>query len=105
MKTRLKELQHEYTLAHEGLTKGFKGTTGAMISVSITLIVALIGFLITGSGFLSGNHIVIIFGILAATVIVYFSFVFGRAAKLHAEIQKQRNLSKPVLVIKVDGTY
>ena len=87
---RLKELEEEYRLAQAGLAKGMVGTLGAMVSGLATLGAALVAFLVSGPGFLSGTHLVIIFATLAAAVILYFSFVFGRTARLRAAITKTK---------------
>src|SRR6185369_5156411 len=94
LEIRVRELENEYayTLSLAGLGKGMITTIMAMVSGLLTLIAALIAFLWSGPGFLSGTHLVIIFGILAAAIIIYFSFVFGRAAKIRAEISETKKL-------------
>ena len=92
LELRLEELKAEYDLARTGLMKGFLGTIGAMISGLGTLVISVVAFMKTGKDFLTGNHIVIIFGILAVTILIYFSFVFGRAAKIKTEITKTKKL-------------
>lgn len=92
LKIRLKELEKEYELANRGIELGRIKTNMAMISGLVTLFVALAAFLVAGSGFLSGNHLVIIFGMLIAALVIYYSFVFGRSAKVRMEISKTKKL-------------
>jgi hypothetical protein len=94
LETRVRELENEYayTLSLAGLGKGMITTMMVIVSGLLTLIAALIAFLWSGPGFLSGTHLVIIFGILAAAIVVYFSFVFGRVAKIRAEINETKKL-------------
>ncbi|HLF82604.1 MAG TPA: hypothetical protein VI837_00350 [Blastocatellia bacterium] len=72
-----------------------------MISGILTLVIGIGGAVYVGRDVLSGTHIVIIFGILAASVVIYFSFVFGRAARLRAEITKTKKLIEVVSGDKV----
>jgi nitrate/nitrite transporter NarK len=92
LELRLKELEHEYALARAGLTMGIWGAGGVMLSGLATMILALIPIIVVGKMFLSGTHLVIIFFILAAAVVIFFSFVFGRTAKIRAEISETKKL-------------
>lgn len=92
LKARLEELRHEYDLSRTALIKGSLMTFAAIGSGLTTLVIGLFAFLKRGEGFLTGNHIVAIFLILAFSLIIYFSFVFGRQVKLRAEISRTKNL-------------
>ena len=92
LEVRLEELRHEYDLAKTALVKGGFMTMGAFASGLATLGIGLYAFIQKGEGFLSGNHFVFIFLILAFSLVIYFSFVFGRQAKLKAEISKTKKL-------------
>jgi len=67
-------------------------TGGALISGLATLAAALYAFVAVGPGFLSGDNLVFIFGMMIAALVIYFSFVFGRAAKIRMEVSKTKKL-------------
>src|SRR5260370_17741421 len=79
---KLRELEMEYELATNGLTKGLPTTLAAMLSGLMTLLAAGVVLVMTARTLLSGNQLVMIFGILAAAIIIYFPFVFGRATRI-----------------------
>ena len=85
----LEELKMEYELARTGLLKG------AFFSV-LLIFGALFSFGVVTFGnqsVVSGNHLVLIYAIIAAGLIVYFAFVFGRVTKLKAEFtQKKKSI-------------
>jgi DNA-binding Lrp family transcriptional regulator len=92
LKARLKELEREYELAREGLRSGFYKTAMAMVSGLVSLGVAAFVFVSRGPGFIDGWQLIVIFGIMAVALVIYYSFVFGRSAKLRAEISKTKKL-------------
>ncbi len=87
---RLRELEMEYELATQGLIKGLPASIAAMLSGSLTILAAAVVLIMTGVELLSGSQLVVIIGILATAIIVYFAFVFGRAAKIKARIDKEK---------------
>ena len=101
LEAHLYALEREYDLAHDGLIKGKIFSLSAIASVLATMVIGLVAFLKQGNGFLNGNHIVAIVGILAFALIIYFAFVFGRAAKLRAEISKTKKQLEMVAGDKV----
>jgi len=92
LEERLRQLELEYELAREGLAKGRTATIAVILSGLATLIIAVVPLIWRGKEFLSGTHIVIIFSVLAIAVVVYFSFVFGRTARIRAEISETRKM-------------
>jgi hypothetical protein len=92
LKARLEELRHDYDLSRTALIKGGYITYAAFASALATIGMGLYAFLQKGEGFLNGSHFIAIFLILAASLIIYFSFVFGRQAKLRAEISRTKKL-------------
>lgn len=87
---KLRELEMEYELATRGLTKGLPATFAAMLSGLMSLLATAVVLVMTGKTLLTGNQLVIIFGILATAIIIYFAFVFGRAARIKAQINKEK---------------
>jgi len=87
---RLKELELEYTLADRGLGKGMHATYAAMASGGFTLLAALVAAVAFGVTVLTGGQLVTIFAILAIAIILFFALVFGRAAKVKAELSKEK---------------
>ena len=79
---KLSELEEEYRFARSGLFVG--GIT------SICAIVTVLFSFFAKIDVLEGNHIVMIVGIVAAAIIIYFSFVFRRTAKVRMEISKTK---------------
>ncbi len=92
IEVRLEELEYEYSLAKTGLLKGGFATVLAFLAGIMSLGAALYAFLKKGPGFISGNHLIVMFALMIGALIVYFSFVFGRAAKLKMDIRKQKKL-------------
>jgi hypothetical protein len=88
----LAELKEEYSLARMGLAKGGLTVMTAIVGLVCTLGVSLFAFLKRGEGFINGNHYVALVLIVAFAAVIYFSFVFGRTAKLRAEISETRKL-------------
>ena len=87
---KLVELQHQYGIAKLGLLKGGFAAGGALISGLATLGAALFAFLERGPGFLSGTQLVLLFGLMIAGLLVYFSFVFRRLLRLRLEINRTK---------------
>lgn len=79
----LETLKLEYSMLKTGLHKG-------MISV-IVIIIALASTLSFGAkaALLNGNQYLVLVGIVAAGILVYFSFVFGRGLKLKAKVSQK----------------
>lgn len=92
LKAKLDELRMEYDLARTGLTKGIFATGSAIVAGLISLGGGLYAFVKKGPGFLSGIHLVFIFAIMAAALVIYFAFVFGRTARVRAEINETKKL-------------
>jgi hypothetical protein len=90
LEIKLKELESEYELARMGMLKGGFAGGGALVAGLLTLGASLFAFLKKGPGFLNGNQLVIIFGMMIAGLVIYFSFVFGRAARVKMEITKTK---------------
>jgi uncharacterized membrane protein YqjE len=94
LKVLLLELEKEYALCFEGLAKGklgmllaFLGTMGTMGGMLIAVWTA------SDKPFpITGTHLVLIVCILVFALVIYFSFVFGRAAVLRAEITKTKKM-------------
>lgn len=79
----LKRLEKEYDLARRGLLVG-------SITGTIGILAALATLLAGRDLFQSGWQVVVLVGIVAAGIIVYFSFVFGRLLKMKVEISRTR---------------
>jgi len=90
LELRLKVLEKEYELSNRGMEVGHAKTGMAMLSGLITLGAALAAFLFKGEGFISGTHLVIIFSLLIGGLVIYYSFVFGRSAKIRMEISETK---------------
>jgi hypothetical protein len=73
-----------------GLVGGIHGALAAMLSGGMSMLAGAVVLIMTGVPFLTGNQLVYIVGILATAIIVYFAFVFGRAAKIKAQINKEK---------------
>jgi hypothetical protein len=73
------------------LKSGMATASAALVMLVIT-VAATFAFLNKGAGFIDGTHLVLIAFILVGGLIIYFSFVFGRAAKVRAEISKTKKL-------------
>ena len=87
----LEKLEAEYwKLAMAGLGKGLIFSFGGFIMIIALVVIALLAIIRTGIALLTGNHLVAIIGILFAFLLLYFAFVFGRVAKIRAEISKTK---------------
>ena len=89
-KLKLAELEAEYELAKVGLHKGIFAALVAIFAGLISFGGALYAFIEKGPGFMSGQELVILFGLMIFGLVIYFSFVFGRAAKLRLEISETK---------------
>jgi hypothetical protein len=84
LRVKLRELEEESRLSRSGLYVGGISAMCAMFAV-------LASFSIDAKmAVVSGNHLVMIVGIVAGAIIVYFSFVFRRAARVRMEISKTK---------------
>ncbi len=90
LRARLEELKLEYEVARLGLEKGGRAVNLAFVSGIITLAFGAITFITAGVAYLSGSQFIVIVLILALSLIIYFSFIFGRVARLRAEITKTK---------------
>ena len=88
LEVELKRLESEYELAKEGLRSSKRYIPMAMLSGFVSLALAFTAFMTTGKEFLTGNHLIFIFIILAAAVLLYYSLIFGRMSKIKAKISK-----------------
>jgi hypothetical protein len=86
----LAELEQQYELMRLGLTKGGFAMGAALVGGLATLGAALFAYLKRGAGFLTGNQIVMLCGLLVAGLLIYFSFVFRRLLRLRMEISKTK---------------
>jgi threonine/homoserine/homoserine lactone efflux protein len=84
LRARLERLEAEQL----ALREGFKAARMAIVGAIVTTVLAFAAVLITGASFISGTHLVIIVAIIAAALIGYFSFVFGRSVRIRGEISK-----------------
>ena len=90
---RLQHLEREYALATLGLNKlSERGLPLVILGILGTVIAGIIPLIWVGRTFLSGTHIVIIVGIVAASLMMYCAFVFGRAARIRAEISRTKKM-------------
>lgn len=85
---RLEELELEYALAREGLQKAKLTITTFMLGAPL-LIIWLSVF---KSTLLTGTQITIIIVALIFAYVIYFAFVFGRVAKLKAEVSEKKKV-------------
>jgi hypothetical protein len=72
--------------------KSGMATFAATVVMLVITAAATFAFVNKGSGFIDGTHLVLISFILVGSLIIYFSFVFGRAAKVRAQIGKTKKL-------------
>ena len=82
---KLRRLEEEYSLAKTGLKGGLLSATFAIFAVVASLVLPTAKMQI-----LSGNNIVAIVGIVAAAIIIYFSFVYKRIAAVKLKISKTK---------------
>lgn len=85
LEIKLKHLEEEYGLAKSGLRGGLITSTIAIVGVIASFVVPSAKMQI-----LSGNNIVAIVGIVAAAIVIYFSFVYRRLAAVKFEISKTK---------------
>ncbi len=90
LEAHLRELEREYELARMGLARGFITALAGMLGVVVTTLAALVPVLVLSREWISGLHLVAIIGILATALVIYFAFVFGRAARIQAEISQTK---------------
>ncbi|MCX5643536.1 MAG: hypothetical protein NTZ17_02450 [Phycisphaerae bacterium] len=86
----LKGLEREYELARLGMIKGQGATRMGVAGALVTTVLSFTAFFLTGKSLLTGTHLVIIVLIIAASLVIFSSFVFGRAARIRAEISKTK---------------
>ncbi len=93
LEVELRQLELEYQLARQGLSKTMAATVVASLGV---LGMTFMGFYASMWGkrdFLSGQNIVVIIMVVALALVAFSSLVFGRAAKLRARIaEKEKEL-------------
>ena len=87
---KLETLEKEYELARMGMVKGLSAMIIAFIGVLLTVSMAFGLKFYSDRELLSGTHIVIIILILAFGLIAFSSLVFGRAARLRAQISETK---------------
>jgi hypothetical protein len=87
---KLAELERQYSLARLGLIKGGFAPGAALVGGLATLGAALFAYVKRGPGFLTGNQLVILYGLLVAGLLIYFSFVFRRLLRLRVELTKTK---------------
>jgi CheY-like chemotaxis protein len=90
LQIKLKELEHEYELARMGMAKGTTATITAVVGVLVTMSMAFGLKYSSDRELLSGTHIVIIILIVVFGLIAFSSLVFGRAARLRAQISETK---------------
>ena len=86
----LRQLESEYRLATRGLAPRAPRTYAAMIIGFLIFVVAALLLAASGKQLFPGWPFVWVFGIIAAAVLIYYSFVYRRACKLKAEIAKEK---------------
>ena len=87
---KLRQLELEYQSTTRGLaTRAPKTYAAIIVGFSIFLVVALL-LAANGKQLFPGWPLVWVFGIIAAAVLIYYSFVYRRACKLKAEIAKEK---------------
>lgn len=87
---KIRQLELEYDLANKGLAKGQTSTILVLLSGLTTLLASSVVLVLTSIPLLTGQQLVFIFGILSFSIIIYFAFVFGRAAKIRIEIENEK---------------
>jgi Flp pilus assembly protein TadB len=86
----LRQLESEYQLATRGLAaRAPKAYAGMIIGFLIFLVAALL-LAASGKQLFPSWPLVWVFGIIAAALLIYYSFVYRRACKLKAEIAKEK---------------
>src|ERR1043165_5629645 len=93
LQVELRQLELEYELARQGLTKTSVATVTAIIGVLGTTFMGFYASVWGKREFLSGQNIVLIIIAVAMALVALSALVFGRAAKLKARIaEKEREL-------------
>ena len=86
----LRQLESEYQLATGGLAVRAPKTYAAMIIGFLIFLVGALLLAANGKQLFPGWPLVWLFGIIAAAVIIYYSFLYRRACNLKAEIAKEK---------------
>ena len=86
----LRQLESEYQLATRGLAARAPKTYAAMIIGFLIFLVTALLLAANGKQLFPGWPLVWLFGIIAAAVLFYYSFVYRRACKLKAEIATEK---------------
>src|SRR5262249_22979455 len=86
----LRQLESEYRLATGGLAMRAPKTYAGIIIGFLIFLVAVLLLASNGKQLFPGWPLVWVFGIIAAAVLIYYSFVYRRACKLNAEIAKEK---------------
>lgn len=86
----LRQLESEYQLATGGLAARAPKTYAALIIGFLIFLVGALLLAANGKQLFPGWPLVWLFGIIAAAVLIYYSFVYRRACKLKAEIAKEK---------------
>ena len=85
LEIKLRHLEEEYKLAKSGLKGGLLTSAFAIVAVVGSLVLPTAKMQI-----LSGNNVVAIVGIVAAAIVIYFSFIYRRIAAVKFEISKTK---------------
>ena len=86
----LRQLESEYQFATRGFTSQAPKTFAAMIIGFLIFLVVALLLAANGKQLFPGWPLVWVFGISAAAVLIYYSFVYRRACKLKAKIAKEK---------------
>ena len=86
----LRQLESEYRLATRGLAGRAPRTYAAMIIGFLIFVVVALLLAASGKQLFPGWPLVWAFGIIAVSVLIYYSFVYRQACKLKAEIAKEK---------------
>lgn len=93
LEIRLRELEKEYELATRGLNAEFAMMRLAMLLVVILLLFGGLSLIPVIKEWISGFQVVIIIVVSIVSVLAYFALVFGRAARIQAELSETK---KPI---------
>ena len=86
----LRRLESEYRVSTGGLAARAPKTYAAIIICFLIFVVAALLLAASGKQLFPGWPLVWVFGIIAAAVLIYYSFVYRRACKIKAEIAKEK---------------
>ena len=86
----LRRLESEHQLATRGLAAQAPKTYLAMVIGFLVFLVVALLLAANGKQLFPGWPLVWLFGIIATALLIYYSFVYGRACKLKAEIAKEK---------------